>query len=304
MKISLYQISYNEEVMRRRDPGLGILDVREDPSPDRREVHHMWRFWQAGHHDKADYTGLLSPKFPQKTGMTSGDIVRYIELHPGYDVYFFNPYPQHPYWMFNVWNHGEVFHPGLQRLADTIFQAAGHKFRTEDLPRNGPDTLLFCNYWVGSAKFWNEYMTFVDGLIRAIDSNPALANAALSSALYPEPATFFPFFFERTFSAFLTLRRDLKAKAFTYSRAEIRGRNLTDIEKIIIYQWGDMIDEWDASGVFGPDRRRFLCGLPLFNIAYVNACNNFARRLKDALATEKSAEMAATDRIATSLPAA
>lgn len=304
MKISLYQICYNERVMADRDPGFGILDVRADPAPDRREVHHMWRFWQDGHHYKADYTGLLSPKFGQKTGKTSGDILAYIADNPGYDVYFINPYPQHPYWMFNVWNHGEVFHPGLQRLADTIFETAGHKFRTEDLPRNGPDTLAFCNYWVGNPTFWDAYLSFVDGLIRAIDSNPALANAALSSALYPEPATFFPFFFERTFSAFLTLRRDIKALAFPYTRAEIRRRSLTDIEKLIIHQWGDMIDEWDKSGVFGPDRRRFLSGLPLFNIAYVNACNQYARRLKDALATTNAAEMTATDRIATSLPAA
>lgn len=261
MAVRIFQISYNDEVAARRDPAFGVYDCRRDPAPDKREMHHMHAFWRAGHTGLADYTGLVSPKFGEKAKMDGAAFIRFVEENPGHDAYFINPYPQFATLSFNVWEHGEHFQPGMGAITDDLLRAAGHRFCTGDIGRNAANTLLYCNFWVGNRRFWDRFMGFVEPMMAAIEANETLKARILRPTSHYTPAVFYPFVFERMFSTFLLLDAQVSALAFPHTRAGVLLYSQHEMESLLVQRFSDMVERWDAEGVYGIDRRETFRGL-------------------------------------------
>ena len=147
MTVSVFQIEYSDDVVGEFDSAFIRYDCRDNPEPEKREIAHMLRFYDEGawRSEGADYFGLVSPKFSGKAGISGKTFVDWVNVNPGYDVYFVNPFPQLSYQYFNVWTQGEAWHPGLSDLANALFVAAGFPFRVENLPRNTARSLLYSN---------------------------------------------------------------------------------------------------------------------------------------------------------------
>ena len=250
MSTSIYQIQYSDDVVGEFDPAFLKYDCRKNPEPDKREIAHMVRFYEEGiwKQEGTKYFGLLSPKFSSKAKISGKSFIHWINSNPGYDVYFINPFPQLSYWNFNVWTQGEFWHPGLKDLANSLFKSAGYTFQIEDLPRNTSKTALYSNYWVGNEKFWDSYMKFVKKTIQAID-NLSDSDKRILFEFTPHytPATFFPFIFERLFSTFLMLEKNILVLPYSHGHEEILSRCNNDMERFIINEWSEMIDIWDSS---------------------------------------------------------
>jgi hypothetical protein len=109
----MFQNCYDRSWLGKLDPAFVPVDGTRNPRTSYREVALFVRLYHAGRHKEAEHTGIVSPKFGEKTNISGCEFLRFVEHNPGFDVYFVNPYPINAYYSFNVWEHGEIMHAGL-----------------------------------------------------------------------------------------------------------------------------------------------------------------------------------------------
>ena len=249
----MFQNVYAPGQEKKLDPAFVPHDGTRNARTDYREVALFVRMYHAGQHRAADYTGIVSPKFGEKTRISGADFLRFVARNPGYDVYFINPYPINAYYSFNVWEHGEICHAGLIAVAQDLFDRAGIQCDLATLGRNSHATLLYCNYWLGNERFWDRFIDLNLRLLRAAESLPPRARERLFALDpdYPDPVPILPFVFERVFSTLLLLDSSLKGCAYPLSRGYIlrSGAGSLD-EKIIGASFMDIVDEIDRRGEY------------------------------------------------------
>jgi hypothetical protein len=249
----MFQNFYAPGQEKKLDPAFVPHDGTRNARTDYREVALFVRMYHAGQHKAADYTGIVSPKFGEKTRISGADFLRFVERNPGYDVYFINPYPINAYYSFNVWEHGEICHAGLIAVAQDLFDRAGIQCDLATLGRNSHATLLYCNYWLGNERFWDRFIDLNLRLLRAAESLPPRARERLFALdpEYPDPVPILPFVFERVFSTLLLLDSSLKGCAYPLSRDYIlqSGAGAPD-EPVIGASFMDIVDEIDRRGEY------------------------------------------------------
>ena len=152
--------------------------------------------------------GALSWRFAEKTGMQGAELVKQIVEHPGYDVYFCNPYPFNESLYHNMWLHGEVSHPQFLELTRQFYAAAGlddKELRTVESSGN----FSAANYFVASPKFWDLFIPFVKRVLVTADKNlDSKVRDLLHSKVADDKglhagATYIPFIVERLFTTFM-----------------------------------------------------------------------------------------------------
>ncbi len=249
----MFQNFYAPGQEKKLDPAFVPHDGTRNARTDYREVALFVRMYHAGQHKAADYTGIVSPKFGEKTRISGADFLRFVERNPGYDVYFINPYPINAYYSFNVWEHGEICHAGLIAVAQDLFDRAGIQCDLATLGRNSHATLLYCNYWLGNERFWDRFIDLNLRLLRAVESLPPRARERLFALdpEYPDQVPILPFVFERVFSTLLLLDSSLKGCAYPLSRDYIlqSGAGAPD-EPVIGASFMDIVDEIDRRGEY------------------------------------------------------
>jgi hypothetical protein len=258
----IHTICYAPGMAATVDSNFLPFDVSANPEVERREMAHMLSFWRQGHHQNYSVSGLLSPKFSEKTGLSGRAFIDFIRANPGHDVWFINPFPQYLYMSFNIWEQGEFFHPGLVKRASQIFSTAGMSIDLAAFPRGSAKTLLFSNFWAGTPKFWDRFMADVDTLTRTADSMPEMLE--LAPYHLDAPAPYYPFFFERYFTTFLIRNPDIKSCSWAYSFDETIRSCGTEIGYIFLRDWGPIIDRWDERGVYSPHQRQIFHGIEKF----------------------------------------
>jgi hypothetical protein len=212
MAIRIHQIFYADSQRAALDPAFIPYDNRANPRPEWREYHVFRTEWLAGRCGQADVTGFLSWKFTAKTGVAGRAFVKFIEQNQGHDVYFVHPHRVEPRPFTSIWQQAEVHHPGIIRLAQRILDGAGVAVDLATLtqPR---EQILFCNYWAGTRRFWDDYMAFCEPVYRHIleGLDPADRTLAWSRADREIDAPYVPFIMERLFSTLLALRPGIRA---------------------------------------------------------------------------------------------
>lgn len=264
MTVSIYQIQYSDKVIGEFDPDFIKYDCRAHPENEKREIAHMQRFFDEGmwKNNDSQYIGLVSPKFNDKSKLRGDEFIQWIDNNPDYDVYFVNPFPQLQYLHFNVWEQGEYWHPGLLERADGLFKSAGLDIETKYLPRNSGDTLLYSNYWVANERFWQEFMEFVCKLTTAIDSLAKNEkNDFFALAPHYAVATYYPFIFERMFSTFLNINKSFRCLSYPYQKDGLLSHCTNDFERLIVNDWSELIDRWDAHNRNDQDVRKIFTNL-------------------------------------------
>lgn len=172
---------------------------------------------------KSDYVkdaqlwGALSWRFAELTGMSGADWVKNIQSHPGYDVYFCNPYPQIEALYHNGWMQGETAHPQFFALSQAIFQVTGLPL-DELTSLNPSDNFSSANFFVASPKFWAAYLPWVRNILTLANKKlPPKVRDLMHSKLADKQgvhngATYIPFIIERLFPVFMkTAGKSLKS---------------------------------------------------------------------------------------------
>jgi hypothetical protein len=260
--VGIRTICYAPGMVADVDPDFLPFDVTADPQPERRETAHMLSFWRQGLHREYPVTGLLSPKFSGKTGIAGSIFNTFVTNNPGYDVWFLNPYPHYFYLAHNIWEHGEIWYPGLCERAARVFAAAGIAIDLNQFPRSTTSTLLFSNFWAGTTNFWDQFMPFVSEMSKHAEQEPAL----FDECPYEHgTATYYSFIFERLFTTFLVMHPGIRARYSNWQRANILEL-VNETDKLMIREWGPMIDQWDLAGDYNADQRTVFRGIQKLSV--------------------------------------
>lgn len=239
----------------------------ENLRPEWREFQILIDVYRSGKYLENDYTGIFSPKFNLKCKISGEQFLEFIHVQSGKDVYFINPFPQIAYWSFNVWMQGEHAHPGLSNSAQNLLDACGISMKISDIPRQGPNTLAYSNFWVGSREFWQKY---VGGLLVPIaeflENNPMhpAAISVMSKTTHTQPATFLPFIIERLFSSYLSVNPKWAIGAYKIVGENVLNYCVNDYEKLLYRDMMAMVQEADLLRRFSPElisQMNMLCGL-------------------------------------------
>ena len=237
------------------DPAFRPLRL-EANYPEWREFRIIVDMYRRGMHRLQRFTGLMSPKFGAKTGISGKLFIDFIGDNADADVCFINPFAYLSYISFNVWTQGEVYHPGLKKRAQDLLDSSRVDLEIENVARHGPQVLCYCNFWVGTERFWDDY---VGGILLPIaeflETHPesAIARAVFEQKTPPDFVAFLPYIVERLFSSYLS-RRGSTLICRDYPMDPVESC-LTDFERRAVMEIRDEIDAADLVDNF-PDELR------------------------------------------------
>lgn len=154
----IYQIYYDQETSGKLQAGFLPLDNTENKRPDWFEFWVILNFLQK--HQLADNTwyGFLSPKFREKTGIESGNLLGIIDaVDLQADVLLVDyGWDQIAYFK-NVWEQGEKWHPGLKELTQYFLDASGRNLRLDDIVTSST-TAVFSNFIIAKKQYWLDWL--------------------------------------------------------------------------------------------------------------------------------------------------
>ena len=201
--IKISQIYYAENQHAHLDEAFVPYDNSKPSRDGEFEMGVLQDSYLAKNHFTADFTGFVSWKFTQKTGLPGKFFVDFIQQNPGYEVYFVNPFPAEIRFK-NVWFQGDACHPNVMQFTQGLLDKLNYRLQLTDFI-NGIETLAYCNYWVASASFWERYMGFLQPLYEYISNDLTVEEQKFMARRADSviDAHYFPFIFERMFSTYL-----------------------------------------------------------------------------------------------------
>jgi len=235
----IYQIFYNEETRGQLDPGFAPLDNLSNERPDWREYWPMRRFLLGRTMVENDYYGFFSPRFREKTNLSSDQVREFIgRSGNNADVVIFSPFSDMSSLFLNVFEQGDFFRPGLLQTAQDFADLIGLDVSIENIVTDSRNT-VFCNYFVARPRFWTAWLDVNEKLFHAAEigsENRDLQNR-LNSVFKRrnELVQFKVLILERVASLILATTRRFSTKAynpFMLSRSHTRFRKFT-LESVV-----------------------------------------------------------------------
>ena len=223
----------------------------ENTHADWRELRIIVDMYRRGVHRRQALTGLFSPRFRQKTRITGSQLIGHIAANPGADVYIVNAHAHLPCIAYNAWMDREATHPLVDR-AQALLDSSGIDWQLRATPRHGPDVVCYNNFWVGTERFWDDYVGGVlDPIARFLEKEPqsGSARAVFDPTFHYQPAPFLPFIVERLVSTYLARARP---KVVAYPMDPLEGCRY-DFERDLVNFIGGRVARADREGTFPPD---------------------------------------------------
>jgi len=224
-QLKIYQVYYEEGQRNDLDSAFTPFDNAKDNSglfefsvfkklAKKQEVERLARW------------GAVSWKFGEKTGVQGRQLIELIESKPEIDLFYCNPEPFYEGLFHNFWLQGETRHPGLLSIVSELFRHCG--LNPSELNRVHQSVeFSSANYFIGSQRFWDLYLPFIENVLRVADEklSPDLRDLMWSSKGDPRQlhkgSSYVPFIVERLFPVFLrTVGRQLSASKFALPARE------------------------------------------------------------------------------------
>lgn len=209
--VNIYQIYHKPELKVHLDPAFIPFD-HCDFTAQNPELSAAWREWpilrnfglQRAQEDNAEVWGFVSYKWAEKTQVPGQKFVDFIRANPDNDVWFMEPryMPFNPF--VNSWIQGDMFHPGISKIVNSVMSINGHKANFRHIPM----PLCYYNFFAGTEKFWSTFLSIIDKLIDTCQKDEALNKLVFeTSANHGNDASvpYFIFLVERMFPTVITL---------------------------------------------------------------------------------------------------
>jgi len=171
-KVCAYQIFYDAETFAHRDPGFEVLDNMSNRRPDWREYWPIRNFLLTNENLEEDaYYGFLSPKFREKTGLSAQDVYDFLERgSPSVDVFSFSPFFDQAAMFENIFEQGEIHHPGLIKSSMDFMSALGLDASLVSRIGHSRNT-IYCNYFFAKPDFWRHWLKINEVLFAHCEVN-------------------------------------------------------------------------------------------------------------------------------------
>ncbi|MEP2981265.1 MAG: hypothetical protein ABJO86_17385 [Lentilitoribacter sp.] len=169
----LYQILYDKNLKYNNESGLVNFDISSISSQDYREIIAFEKFARVRQWEKHEFSGLLSPKFSKKTGISISKAYEFINSSNEYDVFLFHPYKRELALRNDFLDLSELEHPNItQNLSKIWKQILGEQLPNVSTKRDG-HLFCHCNYFVASKRFWEHYGQFIGDLWSMVKTGTA-----------------------------------------------------------------------------------------------------------------------------------
>jgi len=242
MNYKIYQVYYKEEQKKFLNPEFFPFDNTSNKRSDLLEYYIFHIGYKKAMSENLSHWGFVSWRWNEKCKIKSQEVIDFIDQNPNQDVYLMNWTPFYESVNWNVWSHGETSHLGIISITSQILNEMGYssKILHEIMPRN---VFCFSSYFIGSKKFWNDYIIFLKKFKNIIDNNKNLKFQVFQKQKYSNETelkyhnnySFFPFIIERLFSTFLVINYDRYTICnYPYNfklYEEYVGESYKDIEK-------------------------------------------------------------------------
>jgi hypothetical protein len=152
----IFQIFYNKTTCENNDKGFLQLDNSTNTRSDWREYHPIRNYILTHSLEINEYIGFFSPKFKEKTGLSSHDVYEYLEERTE-DVVSFSPFFDAVSFNTNTFEQGEISHPGIIDTFNLAFSLLDPKIILKDLIMPSK-RMIYCNFFVAKKDFWLEWL--------------------------------------------------------------------------------------------------------------------------------------------------
>jgi hypothetical protein len=160
MATFIYQIFYDLPSQYILDNGFIPLNNKNNSRPDWREYWPIKNFLLNNELDEESFYGFFSPKFKEKTSLTSDNVKDFINTNLlGHDVFLFCPYFDQTAYFKSVFEQMFEAHPSSNKI-DTInelIEKIGYEVNLNELVMDSRHT-IFSNFIVAKPKFWKLWL--------------------------------------------------------------------------------------------------------------------------------------------------
>jgi DNA-binding transcriptional regulator/RsmH inhibitor MraZ len=201
-KTEIFQIYFD-------DQQLAVLDPAFTPLLNTNKNQLQYREWTVLHQSlligqsrDLDIWGFTSWKWYQKIDRPGSDFLKLIADNPDSKCWFLEPVTRDDDIFDNSWKQGDLCHPGMFDLAQTIFDRLGYKInvRTDKIPN------CFFNYFAMDKATWEKYMETLDQVKEIVDADPELSHMMYvkqAEYTFDSSLPFWIFFVERFITSFV-----------------------------------------------------------------------------------------------------
>jgi hypothetical protein len=248
MNIKIYQAYYREDQKEHLDQQFEPFDNTSNPVKNLYEHYIYHQVYKRALAEGVDRWGVFSWQWRKKLTYLNADAVLGMvdQTVDDCDVMIFNAYPGDELVAYNVWEQGAWSHPYIVVLGRKLLELMGENPDIVYLPMDR-STYCAANYFVGTAKFWEGLLEFLDRYVAAIDKlDDEHKKMLYSSAGYePNPALDYTgFVCERLISTYLVKAQyHLRISAFipgTHELGDLKHEAVRNQDKEKIKQWNEL----------------------------------------------------------------
>lgn len=217
-RFQIYQIAYDAESLAKLPAsGFKLLDNMSNERPDWFEYWPIRRFLLNTELSDEVWYGFFSPRFQEKTGLNASGVFQVIEnldaRNGEFDVVLFSPQPDMGAFFINVFEQGEMFHPGLMDISRNVLDYLGIRAPIETMVMDSRQ-IVFSNYFVAKAAFWRRWFGVTEAIFKLAESEVHPLSSALNTGTsYREGSQQKVFLIERITSLLLSMESTWKVAA-------------------------------------------------------------------------------------------
>lgn len=176
---NIFSISYSSEIRDSLDPGFGVIGDELNPRPDWYEYWHIRQFLRETNLVKDHFYGFFSPKFKEKTKLSSEDVYQFLGACKDFDVVLFSPFLDQIALFLNVIEQGVFGHPELALIFEKICEKYFPNIDPLLMVNSSKDT-VFCNYFAAKPTFWARWFEICEDIFISTESQHDMLGKKIS----------------------------------------------------------------------------------------------------------------------------
>lgn len=181
-RLHIHQIYYDAASQAMLDPGFIPLDNSTDTRPDWYEFWAIRKYLLTHELQEDHWYGFLSPKFANKTGLSSRQVLDFLELADAQDasvglaLCYFEQIAL--YW--NCFEQGDRIHPGLTETTEQWLHEYGFDPNIRRIV-NHTGNFTYCNYVMAKKNYWKEWLKLAEALLTTTDGKASILKTRINA---------------------------------------------------------------------------------------------------------------------------
>ena len=201
----LFIIKYNTQITDK-----DVIDIIDINIPILREFNAFHKFTKEQIYKNYNYSGIVSPKFTQKTGLSREQAIGMID--DNYDIILYHPYPLELKLQNDFLHLAELEHPGIKENMQKLWEMLYREHLPVIKLNEGNKFCVHSNFFIANTKFWEMYSQEIYKIVTLLQENQIdflLENTSYNLTKTVETdLAFFPFVFERYLTHYLYKNKD------------------------------------------------------------------------------------------------